>query len=197
MLDIIEIDKMYIYIIIEKMGVEEMDYDKFLEKMPDNLTQIEKARWIYIQLGRFFSYDERYILTENEDERKKIFDKTPEEITGDKAVCTSISRIYEKLLKKVGIANVKTIVVPDERGGHGYNELEIDGKKYCVDLIHELVNIKGGLKTKEFMPQIHYEYNGEKEYDCLTEDELKRIDDKIGYTYHRNVYGRFPRNDKS
>ena len=67
MLDKIKIDKMYIYIIIEKMGVEEMDYDKFLEKMPDNLTQIEKARWIYIQLGRFFSYDERYILTENEE----------------------------------------------------------------------------------------------------------------------------------
>ena len=67
MLDKIKIDKMYIYIIIEKMGVEEMDYDKFLEKMPDNLTQIEKAMWIYIQLGRFFSYDERYILTENEE----------------------------------------------------------------------------------------------------------------------------------
>ena len=41
--------------------------------MPDNLTQIEKARWIYIQLGSFFSYDERYILTENEELRSIQF----------------------------------------------------------------------------------------------------------------------------
>ena len=198
MLDIIKIDKMYIYIIIEKMGVEEMDYDKFLEKMPDNLTQIEKARWIYIQLGRFFSYDERIIISESEDERKEIYNRIPEEITNDKIVCTSISRVYEMLLKKVGITNVKTIIVPNEHGGrgHGYNEFEIDGKKYCADLVHELVDIKGGFKTKEFMSKIHYDYYGEKEYDFLTEEELKRIDDKIGYTYHRHVYGRIYRYDK-
>ena len=28
------------------------------------------------------------------------------------------------------------------------------------------------------------------------EEELKRIDDKIGYTYHRHVYGRIYRYDK-
>ena len=31
--------------------------NKILSEIPKNLTPIEKARYIYIQLGKFFSYD--------------------------------------------------------------------------------------------------------------------------------------------
>ena len=40
-----------------------IDYDKIIEDMPKELNQIEMARYIYIQLGKYFSYDERYITS--------------------------------------------------------------------------------------------------------------------------------------
>lgn len=172
-----------------------IDYDKIIEKMPDGLTQIEKARYIYIQLGKYFSYDERYITSESDDERKEIFDKNIGDIENDKVVCTSLSRIYENLLKRVGI-KAKTVLIPGEKLGHAFTEIEIDGKKYFTGLIRDLMNIKTGLKTKEFMIDNPDRFGEDSEFTALSEDELKRIDDKIEYTYNRNVYGRLYKNDK-
>lgn len=172
-----------------------IDYDKIIEKMPDGLTQIEKARYIYIQLGKYFSYDERYITSESDDERKEIFDKNIGDIENDKVVCTSLSRIYENLLKRVGI-KAKTVLIPGEKLGHAFTEIEIDGKKYFTGLIRDLMNIKTGLKTKEFMIDNPDRFGEDSEFKALSEDELKRIDDKIEYTYNRNVYGRLYKNDK-
>ena len=128
-----------------------MDYNKFLENIPQNLTQIEMARYIYIELGRYFFYDERYIISDSDEEKRKIFDRDIDDIVNNKAVCTSLSRIYENLLDRVGIKS-KTRLVKGERLGHGYTEIEIDGKKYRTDLIHDLMYIKTGFKTRHFMP---------------------------------------------
>lgn len=46
--------------------------NKILSEIPKNLTPIEKARYIYIQLGKYFSYDEKYITTESEEEKSKF-----------------------------------------------------------------------------------------------------------------------------
>ena len=136
--------------------------------MPKGLTQIEKARYIYIQLGKIFSYDERYITSESEEEKKQIFNKK-----------------IEDMLNRVGIKS-KTVLIQGERLGHAITELEIDEKEYFTDLTHDLMNIKTGLKTNEFM--IGKPENNQK-YEIITEEELKKIDDKLEYTYKRNVYG--------
>lgn len=159
--------------------------NKILIDMPNGLTQIEKARYIYIHLGKYFSYDEKYITTESEEEKKQIFDRNIEDIKDDKVVCTSLSRIYEDMLNRVGIKS-KTVLIPGERLGHAITELEIDEKKYFTDLTHDLMNIKTGLKTKEFMAG---KMEDNHEYTTLSESELQSIDNKIGYTYKRNVYG--------
>ncbi len=165
--------------------------EKILKDMPEDLTQFEKARYIYIQLGKHFSYDEQYIISNSEKEKREIFDRDIEDILNDKVVCTSLSRIYENLLNRVGI-NAKTRLVKGERLGHAYTEIELDGVKYRADLIHDLTYIKTGFKTKHFM-QID-EKN--PSYSHIQEEKLKGIDDKIGYTYRRNVYGRIYRNAK-
>lgn len=74
-----------------------IDYDKIIEDMPKELNQIEMARYIYIQLGKYFSYDEKYITSESDEEKREIFDRDIEDIENDKVVCTSLSRIYERL----------------------------------------------------------------------------------------------------
>jgi len=172
-----------------------IDYDRIIDEMPEGLTQIEKARYIYVQLGKYFSYDERYITSQSDEEKRAIFDRDIDDIVDDKVVCTSLSRIYENLLNRVGI-KAKTVLIPGERLGHAFTELEIDGNKYFTGLIRDLMRIKTGFKTKEFMIDNPDRFGEDSEYTILTEEELKRIDDKIGYTYNRYVYGRFYENVK-
>ena len=102
----------------------------------------------------------------------------------------SLSRIYERLLKRVGI-NAKTVLIPGERLGHAFTEIEIDGKKYFTGLIRDLMNIKTGFKTNEFMIDNPDRFGEASEFTALSDEELKKIDDKIGYTYNRYVYGSF------
>lgn len=135
--------------------------------------------------GKYFSYDEKYITTESEEEKKQIFNRDIKDVKDNKVVCTSLSKIYENMLNRVGI-NAKTVLIPGKRLGHAITELEIDGKKYFTDLTHDLMNIKTGLKTNEFMTG---NMKDNHEYTILLENELQKIDNKIGYTYKRNVYG--------
>ena len=167
-----------------------IDYDKIIEDIQKELNQIEMARYIYIQLGKYFSYDEKYITSESDEKKREIFDRDIEDIENDKVVCTSLSRIYERLLKRVGI-NAKTVLIPGERLGHAFTEIEIDGKKYFTGLIRDLMNIKTGFKTNEFMIDNPDRFGEASEFTALSDEELKKIDDKIGYTYNRYVYGRF------
>lgn len=168
-----------------EVNEQETFVDKIFKDMPPNLTQVEKARYIYIQLGKYFSYDEQYIISNSEKEKREIFDRDIEDIVNDKVVCTSLSRIYENLLNSIGI-NAKTRLVKGERLGHAYTEIELDGEKYKADLIHDLMHIKTGFKTKHFMPIDEKNLS----YSHIQEETLKEIDDKIGYTYMRYVYGR-------
>lgn len=172
-----------------------IDYNKIIEEMPEGLSQIEKARYIYIQLGKYFSYDERYITSQSDEEKREIFDRDISDIVDDRVVCTSLSRIYENLLNRVGI-KAKTVLIPGERLGHAFTELEIDGNKYFTGLIRDLMRIKTGFKTKEFMIDNPDRFGEDSEYTVLSDEDLKSIDDKIGYTYNRNVYGRFYKNAK-
>lgn len=54
-----------------------------------------------------------------------------------------------------------------------------------------IYEVKTGFKTNEFMidnPDRFWEDSG---FTALSDEEQKKIDDKIGYTYNRYVYGRF------
>ena len=53
------------------------------------------------------------------------------------------------------------------------------------------MNIKTGFKTNEFMIDNPDRFGEDSEFTALSDEELKKIDDKIGYTYNRYVYGRF------
>ena len=86
----------------------------------------------YIQLGKYFSYDEDYVTAETIETRKEIFDKDINEIENDKVVCSSISKIYIKLLNCVGI-NAEEIYKEGKFLGHMFVKVKIDNKFYCTD----------------------------------------------------------------
>lgn len=143
------------------------------------LNQVEQARYVYIKLGKHFSYDHNY-YTRPKFIQKRIYERKAKNIK-DKVVCTSASRVYAYILSKLGIeAEVK---INDPREGddpkrlrHGYTIFEIDGKQYATDLIYDMNFIKVGLKTESFMKNKEGCNYFEK-----TNKEIQQIDEKIGY----------------
>jgi len=154
-----------------------MKPEEILEKMPKDLDDFEKARYIYIELGKYYSYDEKYLIADSIEEKQIIFDKSIEDIKDNKAICSSISKIFVKLLNE---ANIKAEIVYEEGKfcGHMFTKLIINGREYRADLIHDLLDIKKGFKTKYFMKNLEYD----KSFNEIEDKRLIDIDKKIGYS---------------
>lgn len=76
-------------------------------QMPDNLSQLEKAIYIYIKLCKMFTYDEEYYLNKDNDAVVKkhhninyILEINPEH---NQAICYELNAIYSSFLDDLGI----------------------------------------------------------------------------------------------
>lgn len=169
-----------------------MNLKSIIDNMPQNLSQMEKARYIYINLCKQVSYDPKFLIANTLGEKQELFDEDVqiESWTKDKVICSTISRLYVRLLEKTGI-NAKTIHNKDgEYLGHVFVSFENEGKNYYADPTHDILKAKTGLKTKCFgtLPYSEQEVtkDGSKHkkynFSTISEDELKKMDDLLGYT---------------
>lgn len=173
---------------------------RIINYAPGNLSDdemIEYARNAYIQLGREYSYDENFYILSVGLKKAQLVNKRFKDISDNKVVCRSISKLYLYTLITKGI-DAKIVFEEKEEEdeeeeedendiyGHSYVVIRINGKKYKTDLTLDFSRIKNGLKTKYFMTKRNYD---EDEYSYISEEKVRAIDDKINYTYNRNVYG--------
>lgn len=165
--------------------------NRMLNDMPKGLTDLEKARYIYIALGKEKSYDEEFWFA-NSKMRQKIFkSKHSIQICFDKLIqnkkvlCTSISKIYSVILKQIGIENY--IERDDLSDEHMYVILNIEGKKILADLQRDLSNIQSNKKTAYFGTKAYESIYGD-DFDEINKNELEEIDKKIGYISVRKGY---------
>ena len=54
-----------------------MDFDLkgIIRKMPADLTKLEQARYIYLELGKMISYDAQYLIAKTLEEKQSLFDE--------------------------------------------------------------------------------------------------------------------------
>ena len=148
-----------------------------MSSIPDDLTDLEKVRYIYINLGKIFCYDYRIILDESVVNEK--IDYEGNEI-GRYKTCYQISEILSTFINGL-IPTCKAKVIERTIPGRRFNnehvatEVEFkDGLKIILDLTLDLANIQGGLKTKEF----GYSSNSKNEYDIISLRECAEMDKK-------------------
>lgn len=151
--------------------------DKLIKQIPDNLDDIEKARYVYLNLGKLLSYDEKYWYG-NSEIKNRIYKKsmctTPRfsEIQPNKkkkVICVSISKLYSSVLNKVGIKSGQQKEID-----HVYNYLTINNNFYLADLNNDLKYIQLNLPTKHFFV---------RGANVLSKYNLQCIDEKLGYFY--------------
>lgn len=161
--------------------------EEIIQNMPEGLTKLEQARYIYIKLGRQMTFDTRYYYG-NASTRKRVYKEAqvarnnPQRLRNKRTIiCVTLSQIYKNALKQIGI-DCDIIPCGVGRDKHVlpivYLDDEIHGKiKIRADLQQDLEAIQMGMSTVEFGNITLYE----REYDIISESELKRIDKKIGY----------------
>lgn len=155
--------------------------------MPQDLNELELAKYIYIQLGLIKSFDTKYYFGTHDQQVKmyKIAQRTSENmeeaIQKRKIICVSISEMYRYLLQHYGIQSEvsKEVTIL----GHAYNIIYFkDGRIMEADLQKDLEKIQLGMKTKYF--GVDYGVS----YATISEKENIRIDKKIGRIKEESDY---------
>ena len=163
--------------------------EKILQNIPNNLSEIEKVRYIYLELGRIVAYDKRYINTKEPEYERDAYNKilTPKVIENSNyenkilVLCKQIAEMLRDTINMLNDENVMAITEGhyDNMQKHVGTIVSIGNERYWLDLTFDLYRIQNGLKTHYFAT-----YKESREgIPCTTisEDELKLIDEKLGY----------------
>lgn len=157
-----------------------------MSSIPENLTDLEKVRYIYINLGKIFSYDYRVIVDESVINEK--IDYLNNEISRYKT-CYQISEVLTILINGL-IPTCHAEILERKLPGRRFIKEHVatsvsfsDGLKIILDLTLDLANIQGGLRTKEF----GYTTNSKGEYDIISQKECEQMDKKLGFITDKYV----------
>ena len=168
---------------MEKVNVKNdnivSDINLILFNIPENVSILEKVRWIYIKLGELFSYDYTVVSKPKEALKELTFE---DNYISPYQTCIQISQIMNIILNSLGpeckskIVDTQDNVRGINNSTHKANSVEFsNGEKYLLDLTLDLYLIQSGCQTKHFGFTTP---NGE--YDILPLLECERIDKSFG-----------------
>lgn len=164
------------------------EYIEIIKEKTKNYTDIEKLRYVYIDLGRIMSFDTEFVYG-IENKKKLIYDNCTSDIkkineTFEKKIiiCKSLSQILNYILNKIGIkTEINIEYYEDIPYKHVNNIVTIENEKYVIDLQQDLKNIQMHSTTEYFLMDIF-------DYQIFSKNQLKKIDKKIGYITDENPY---------
>lgn len=164
-----------------------MKIDEIIERAPKGLSKNYMIRYLYLELGKIYRRDVNFFYGTNR-EKMKIYNQKVGFQDEEKVdiICKSIGEIYEAAFKRAGIKS-RCISKVNSNSGSKSQFPHIDmivegenGKQYYMNPMDDLYRIQMGAKTKRFGTKTE-KYD---DLDYFEEDEIKQMDDKLGYTYH-------------
>lgn len=178
--------------------LKEPEIKKIINNVPPNLSKIEKAYYVYIELGKIINESPKFVLANVKEKKKRYNDKIDNNYYG---ICKSISELYVAILNnKFGIQADLVKQFAESPITHVDTILKIDGDNYLVNLIGDLSRIKTSrrvncfgldLKRKISNPifeQMNRNYLKRlEEYygkiSVIDREKIEQMDKKIGYSF--------------
>lgn len=164
------------------------EYINSIQEFKNNhqdLTELEFIRYVYINLGSYVSFNEKFKPFGNSKLRSNIYKyhsrnkaDLDECIKERKVICKSLAYILEIILKSFSV-NIETIIEEDKyiNYPHVYNEITLkDGTVFVLDLQEDLYNIQSHFYTKNFGIDSIYDMKP-----IVNRNDVENIDRKIGY----------------
>lgn len=121
-----------------------------LGNMPSNLSDLEKARFIYLKLAMYLNFSTKFQNTSDKEFAKMYTNKSVniDSINTNQIICKWWARIYSSFLNEVGIKNEIVDL------SHEYVIFYINGKKWVADATNDnytdLARIKYGDESMHF-----------------------------------------------
>ena len=179
--------------------INSTEIDTIINNMPQNISQIEKAYYIYLELGKIVSESPQFVFTNREGKERHYNDVIDSKYYG---ICKSISELYVSILrdKRIGISADLVKKYPESPITHIDTILKIDGKNYITNLISDLSRIKTSRRVNSFCFDLSRPVNDpilkeENEsylkrlelyygkIDSLTRRDIEKLDKKLGYSF--------------
>lgn len=163
--------------------------NEIIKKIPNNLTDLEKARFIYIELGKILEFDTTTMRNCNESYFKKKINQQIDvmDLSSNMVNCHNWCDIYIKLLNYVGVKADKCKI---GLIGHAWVLIYIDESVIYADATtgdNDLARIKSHLTTNNFY--LIYNDNDDDIIDNPFDQEfyntLREIDKNLGYEEER------------
>lgn len=173
--------------------------ESLINNMPEGLSELEKAYYIYMGLGKIVSENPEFVFTDRAGKEAHYNDQMDTEFYG---ICKSISELYVSVLKdeRIGIKAELVKKSPNSPITHVDTVLKVDGKYYIANLISDLSKIKSSRRIDSFgaglerfdrnpkMKEDYEEYVKKLEkrfgkFATLTREQREEMDAKLGYSY--------------
>lgn len=155
----------------------------------NDLEKKEKiAMYIYLELGKMKSFDEKYLFGDKKTKEKmrklsKLKRHRIDDIAKNKkVVCITISELYKRLLKEFGIKSK----IKRNCNKHEYIHIILSNGEYIVaDLQQDLYNIQTKSRTKNFGRELLCQDANLKK---ISDEELYEMQKEIGYVSSKTDY---------
>ena len=176
--------------------MEKVKYADILAGVDESWSIKEKAKYIYNEICKKSSYDERFIYSKNPELLKQIYnmDVNVDEYVNPKLICKTLNGVYSELLNRVGIRN-KIIKKPSSINQYFEAEdialifFDENGMPYFTAIAADIQRCKYGMKTQFFGGCDNNYPEGKRDSVCIIKtDELEDIDKKIGYLSKNGLY---------
>lgn len=148
--------------------------EDFIKNMPENITGIvQKARYLYLELGKRSFYDPEYKYFMFGEESQNLTYINKPYSNPNIIICTTLARQYKHLLDIAGISN--SIIFDEEKHCSNYFQDE-NGVIHETDITQDLKNIQFGCSTNYFA------------VDTISQERLRQLDIDLGYISEQSGY---------
>ena len=179
-----------------------------LDRMPEGLSELEKIRYIHIELGKLLKYDMNYsaidrYATMSKIRRDGILDRDVSDLehVNPYQVCKGLSEIYSQLLNEIGVDS-EVAKTGKDPFVHYYTVIHSKEEGDIIQdyvYLDELFRIKKGFEPRGIMTKELYDALGnrdiskaEKDHAFLINQKLQskfnNIDKKLGYADNEKYF---------
>jgi len=173
--------------------------ERIINSIPEGLSELEKAYYIYLELGKDLYENPINMFGEREERIGLSNINIGDELHGN---CKAIAELYATILKDKRV-NIRADLMPineKQKGSHVDAIIHADGKQYITNLISDVSRIKTARRVNSFgfelLGRENFSYEEKykarirkhyKNFDFLTREQREMLDKKLGYSYSPKI----------
>lgn len=178
----------------KKIDLDELIIEMKRKFLGDTLSEFEKIRYLYIELGKLLSFDINYVSVHDRKSEDVYWREVDfDNIDRSEFICRQISDMYAELLKRAGVS-AESIWKPmlgddddfDQTFRHKYTVVKLsDGREFIADLVYDMPFVQKGYGTMFFGTTTEELLS---DIETIDSKEIEAADKKIGYSFPKDLY---------